>query len=379
VIDLDELLAPLIAEAPEPKPLEFVRDRAATLRRHRRMRRRVAAITVSVAAVGIGAGGLAVILPGRHRPTVVTVTGPVTTTTIVPRLTVGAPATFAVPAMDMLAAFGSIWVSQPNQVARLDPGNGGVVATIPVPGLADNRALAAGAGSLWVDDTGTETVTRIDPGSNSVVKSLRLPSAPLVVDGLAFTDSKLWVARPEPRNVNQGDIIAIDPVTYRIVAQTPVPRTFTVISGGPETLWFLRAGPVGHGSDVVRFDTRSLRLTILRPDTVAILAATADQLWLQTVDNEVIDVNPNTGAQIGPGIPVADTVNLTAAVVSDVIWIAGQPDSSTPGHAVPYDIRTGRDLAPPVPVGLPIATMATINGALWVDAGGVIRVPYSQS
>ena len=118
--------------------------------------------------------------------------------------------------MDMLWAFGSIWVSQPDRVSRIDPATGRVQAIVPAPGTSDFRNLAAGVGSIWVDDSGRETLTRIDAARNRVIATIPMRSHVFVVDGLAFVDGKLWVVRPVPNDDAVGDVVSIDPTTNRI-------------------------------------------------------------------------------------------------------------------------------------------------------------------
>jgi hypothetical protein len=290
--------------------------------------------------------------------------------TSAPRFNIETPTTLRIPAMDMLWAFGSIWLSQPNRVSRLDPRTGRVEVTIPVPGTSDFRQLAAGAGSIWVDDTGTQTVTRIDPVRNTVVASVPLGRSVFVTDGLAFVDGKLWVVRPAPTDDTRGDVVSIDPASNRIRQRALIPRTFDVMSGGSHALWYVRA------SNLLRFDTRTHHVTVARRNVDAVLAVTKERLWLLTTAG-IIETDQGTGAQIGPAIGVRDTVNLAAAIGRDAVWIAGQPDSSTGGNVTPYDPITHRPLGPETPVGLPIVTMTARPNALWIDAGGVTRIPFT--
>ena len=291
------------------------------------------------------------------------------TRTSTSRLIVETPTTLRVPAMDMLWAFGSIWLSQPDRVSRLDPSTGGVDVSIPVPGTSDFRKLAAGAGSIWVDDTGTQTVTRIDPVRNTVVASVPLGRSVFVTDGLAFVDSKLWVVRPVPTDDTRGDVVSINPASNRISERALIPRTFDVMSGGSHALWYVRA------SNLLRFDTDTRHVTVARRNVDAVLAVTNKHLWLVTTAG-IIETDAAAGTQIGPAIRVRDRVNLAAAISSDAVWIAGQPDSSAGGNVTPYDPITHRPIGPKTPVGLPIVTMTALPNALWIDAGGVTRIPY---
>jgi hypothetical protein len=74
-------------------------------------------------------------------------------------------------------------------------------------------------------------------------------------------------------------------------------------------------------------------------------------------------------------------VNVTGTVADGVLWLGSQPDSSSSGTLAPYDIATGRALAPPTPVGLPILDVIVTRGAVWVNVystHGVTRVPFSR-
>jgi streptogramin lyase len=273
--------------------------------------------------------------------------------------------------MQMISAFGSIWVSQPDRIARFDPATGHVTATIAVPGTSDFRNLAAGAGSIWVDDTGQETVTRIDPVRNHVTTTISMRANLFVVDGLAFVDGKLWVVRPVPNDEARGDVVSIDPATNRVAQRAIIPRTFDVMSTGTHALWYVR------GTTLLRFDTATLRATVFRQDVKVMLAAADRRLWLLTPSG-VIEADERTGEQIGPPIVMKDTVNLVAAVGPSAVWLAGQPDSSSNANLTPYDLVTHRALAAPTRIGFPIISMTALPTMLWIDAAGITRIPYTR-
>jgi YVTN family beta-propeller protein len=180
--DLETMLAPLVESAPDPAPLSTVVARAAGIRRRRRAR----AAALAVVVVGAVSAGVVALIP-RDRQRVRTVaTSPVTSA---PRpITVGPPQTFPLVGMDMISAYGSLWLSQSDHVARFDPTTGRVIATIGVRGSSDYRELAAGAGSIWIADTGTGVVSRIDPTTNRVIATISMSGSPYVPQGIAFFD-----------------------------------------------------------------------------------------------------------------------------------------------------------------------------------------------
>ncbi|MDQ1467774.1 MAG: virginiamycin lyase [Actinomycetota bacterium] len=370
--DLETLLAPLLDSAPDPAPLAVVSARASSIRRRRRVRVGV----LGVLAVAAAAGGIAAALP-RDTNGVSTV-GPPPVATAPPSLTIGSPRPLPVGAMDVVSAYGSIWVTQADQVARLDPVNGVVVARIRVPGLSDFRNVTAGAGSIWVDDTGTEAVTRIDPMTNRVTATISMHGSEFDPDGIAFLGGRLWVVRPVPNDVSRGDVVVIDPATNRIAHQVRIPRTFDVLAGS-DALWYVADSMSGRGQ-LVRLDPRTLQTKVVRRNVTALVAIADGGIWLET-DRGVIEIDEHTGAQLGGVIPVGRVVNATAAVADGVLWLAWQPDSDSPGSVTPYDAVTHRALSKPVPVGLPILTVTMTRGAVWVavySQDGLTRIPFSH-
>jgi streptogramin lyase len=376
--DLETLLEPLIESAPEPAPVAVVRGRAARIRRRRRVRSAALSAVVVVTLVA----AVVIALP-RNRDDVGTVapsSTSTTTTTTAPRpVSVGTPHPVDQFSMDVLAAYGSLWSLQPDRVVRLDPVDGHVAATVPVPGESDERSLAVGAGSIWVDDTGTAKVTRIDPRTNRVVATIPLLEGFFDPDGIAFLDGLLWVARPQPMGL-YGDIVGIDPATNRIVrrsSQTSTPRTFYVIAGSG-ALWFTGGG---SGYELERFDTRTLKTRVTREGVMAIVGVSPGRLWLQTARG-VIEIDERTGAQIGPRIaPRGGLANVTVAVSDGVAWVASQPDSSHAGSITPYDAVTHRIVGATTALGLPIMEIVPTPGAVWVSIyqqQGLTRIPYSR-
>jgi hypothetical protein len=331
-----------------------------------------------VVAIAALVAGVVIAVPrnGQHVRTV----GPArSTTTGAPRpVHIGTPQPFDQFGMDTLAAAGSLWLSQADRVVRMDPTDGRVVATIPVPGESDERPLAAGAGSIWVDDTGTGNLTRIDVVTNRVVATIPLQSGFFDPDGIAFFDGRLWVARPQPDGL-YGDIVAIDPATDRIArrsSQTLTPRTFGVLAGS-DALWYTGGGA---GYELERFDTRTLRTRVMRRGVMAIVGVSPGRLWLQTASG-VIEIDERSGAQIGSTIRPRGPANVSVAVGDGIVWIASQPDSSTAGSVTPYDAVTHRVVGATTPLGLPIMRLVTTPEALWVNVyqqRGLTRIPYSR-
>jgi YVTN family beta-propeller protein len=156
----------------------------------------------------------------------------------------------------LVASQDAVWVLTPsdNHLLRIDPATTEVVATIGV--RRGSSGLAVGAGAVWVSSSQEGTVVRIDPATNQVVASIPVGPAPgamtvaggvlwvalpdnglaridpasnrsTVVDvpgccagELAAGEGALWVA-----NHRDGALVRVDPVTGRVAARIPLPKT----------------------------------------------------------------------------------------------------------------------------------------------------------
>ncbi len=94
------------------------------------------------------------------------------------------------------AGAGAVWVTSllDDTVSRIDPQTGRIVSTIRVGREPD--AIATGEGAVWVADALDDTVSRIDPTSNRVVGTIRVPGRP---GPIAVGAGGVWVTvRHEP-------------------------------------------------------------------------------------------------------------------------------------------------------------------------------------
>lgn len=90
-----------------------------------------------------------------------------------------------------LLAFGSLWVTDYHDgvVFRLDPDTLATQARLRVGRNPD--AVYADRGSVWLDNDGAASLTRIDPHADRVVSTIRLPGAPR---SMVRAGATLWVA-----------------------------------------------------------------------------------------------------------------------------------------------------------------------------------------
>jgi hypothetical protein len=118
----------------------------------------------------------------------------------------------------------SVWVSNGdmNNVARVDPNNSALVATLAV-GPRPCCGLAAGFGSVWAPSCGDRRVDPIDQATNRVTT------------GIATTVSNSGIAAEATGNDLAGTPACIDPASNRIVAQVATaPGSFVPAAGAGE-------------------------------------------------------------------------------------------------------------------------------------------------
>ena len=205
----------------------------------------------------------------------------------------------------------------------------------------------AGAGAVWVPNTGDGTVSRIDPRSNRVVATLRigdqlayykrdcelkgsvhsfmgtsvhvrdcdLPSA------LAVSGNALWVLKNDEQMV-----LKLDPTSQRVLARVPLGFTPYEIAATDTALWI-----TGYWVDqLVRVDPeRNLvvaRLTM--PDGPAGIAASDQVVWVtNTIAGELSRIDPATNrvvARIALDCPAAcyqGSLPLAVTTAPDTVWV----------------------------------------------------------
>src|SRR6266542_4713579 len=159
-------------------------------------------------------------------------------------------------------AFGlrSVWVAQSGgTVSRIDPRSGRVVATIVVGN--DPRALAVGAGAVWVANAWWEgTVSRIDP-SNVVTAEIPVGRG---ASAVAVGAGAVWVT-----GSGNGTIFRIDPRTSAVVDTIRVGSSPVGVAASAGTVWVtaqddvpaLRGTQVANAGGVARFNVEEFDFT----------------------------------------------------------------------------------------------------------------------
>jgi DNA-binding beta-propeller fold protein YncE len=206
-------------------------------------------------------------------------------------------------ARDVVAGFGSIWVSSGpgGTVARIDPTTDAVTAVIYLPDPA--WGLAVGTDSIWLTSAPGNRVTRIDPATNRVVGSLT--SGERGALGITVFDGYVWVANHNGGPT--GSVAKIDPAKMQVVDRIYVGDEPdggpTWIAAGAGAIWV----GVQNIKAVVRIDPSNDTIVAIIPDGGVCRQIVADDqaVWVAG------------GCDPGPGVTRIDPATNTVTRVSD--------------------------------------------------------------
>jgi virginiamycin B lyase len=136
--------------------------------------------------------------------------------------------------------FGSLWTATIREpgLARVDPATNRVAAHIALalpPRLGGEGSIGAGLGSVWVvtQGAGCESchLARVDPGTGTVVASIPIEDGGA---GVRVGEGRVWITNPDQDLVQE-----VDPQRDEVVRTTsvgPVPRFMAVGEGAAWTL-----------------------------------------------------------------------------------------------------------------------------------------------
>jgi YVTN family beta-propeller protein len=260
----------------------------------------------------------------------------------------------------MVAAFGSVWVVDPDGfVARLDHETGRQTASVEVG--EEPTSITSGAGSLWVTNGADGTVTRIDP-TTLLARTMPVGHGPAAA---AVNSAGVWVA-------NSGDntVVRIDPQTNAVVASTPVGEGADAILATDRSVWVAD----GRDGTVVMLDpksgaaTRSLHVG----GTPTAVVAAAGLVWVAvaaappkpppaggvahlTMQDDLPSLDPALGLTNAPSLLYATCANLltypdaAAPAGSQVVPEVAEavPSPTNGGRTYTFTIRPGFRFSPP--------------------------------
>lgn len=210
--------------------------------------------------------------------------------------------------------YDSLWAGGCDDPAiwRIDPLDGAVLATIPLPvdGIEEEGSVAAGEGGVWVVSTASELI-KVDPASNEVVGSWPLPTgAAAVRAGLG----SLWVT------VSTADqLLRIDPADP--TSQTPIdvgayPRFLAV---GEDAVWVMNQA-AGSVTRVAPDGTVVAMIPLSAPIEGGDIAVGGGSVWVQPGGDLLVRIDPATNEVIATYGPRSGSGSVAAD--DHAVWVS---------------------------------------------------------
>ena len=140
--------------------------------------------------------------------------------------------TGAVPPRAIAAGAGAVWVAKAWTLERIDPATNHVVARVPLAFRPDG--VAVGDGRVWLTDGLGHSVWTVDPRTNTIAGRLHLGGDP---EPVTFGFGGVWVA-----DVRGGTVYRIDPAALRVTAAIRVGGRPQSISAGARGVWVATRG-----------------------------------------------------------------------------------------------------------------------------------------
>ena len=193
-------------------------------------------------------------------------------------------------------------VSQPNAVGAIELSNAQVSGSVEVG--TKPVALAYGAGSLWVTNEESDSVSRVDPANNSVEQTIPIDGRPLAI---TFGNDAVWVSIAEAGRVDR-----INPATNTVVQEIDVAGEPVDLALKDDVLWVVNR----LEQSVESFDTNSGRAL----DTIAVGAAPA----ALAIDEHIWVANSGDGT--------VSRIDLESARVLEEIAVGNGPSDVAIGH-----------------------------------------------
>ena len=316
-----------------------------------RVRRWAQAVILPALMVVLALGGAAASLgpPARRAPTPLAMSGNVLVLLDPVRGTTGATIPLAAPPDDVIAAFGSLWVTETSahSLVRADPVRPGNSTTIPL-GTRPTR-VAASAARVWVLDAADGNVSGIDPRTNAVVQTVLLGDR---VSDMAVSGTTMWVAH------TGGTISAVDIRSGRSTAAVQVGGRPSGLALDGDDVWVSDAGR----SLVERIDSRTASLTGTFPagQEPTGVAVAGQRVW--TLDPMAAGITRvDTDRHTTTEVPVtADPQSMR--VFQGQIWVTDPRRKAV----LRINPATGAPVATLALTVIPRAVTATTGGGVWV-------------
>jgi hypothetical protein len=304
----------------------------------RQRRRHLAAVAVAAVVVAASLSAVVVRLEGGANSH----SGANGTAAVTPARDAVAARIPVADVVSMTADGSDVWaLTGSHELVRIDARTNAVTLRVHVADVANNSAVVAGGGALWLDGTGPAghaRLLKIDPGTGAISAQTTLPAG---CSQAAYGLDHVWVLC---NAANTAKVLRVDPATAQVDAQTgALPGPVYTFVAGSEGVWLvantgiLQVDPSGTRLTGLTVTGSAKYLSVNSPDYIGPLGA--DELALGdgavwALDGNVsgrpeslAEINPVTGRiTVAFTYPeVADTSNdfwdLNAAFGSGSIWM----------------------------------------------------------
>ena len=263
-------------------------------------------------------------------------------------------------------AAGSVWVGnhRSDSISRIDPLTDSVTATVSVPGLP--TGITAGFGSIWTFTVDDRAVQRVDIATEKVVATIPVDAPAGSITGFVEAEGAMWLA-PEG-----GRLIRIDPkdntATDVLGLDTDCPGSLAAAEG---SLWHV---PLCGAPVVLRIDPADAKVVakIEVPDASHAVWGGLDRVWAVSRWGDLAEIDPAANKMIR-----SESVGLAAEQVQTglgAVWV--RVDDRTLVAIEPRDLSIRATYALP-PAQIPGGGIAVSDDAVWAanfTAGTVWRI-----
>ncbi|HWJ30997.1 MAG TPA: hypothetical protein VNR59_01540 [Gaiellaceae bacterium] len=241
-----------------------------------------------------------------------------------------------------------VWVSEYGEpyVLKIDPSTNKVVARTKIG--TGSCGLGYGAGSMWIEDTNTSTVSRVSvtTGKRIAVKVGFTPYDTTFAYGSAWTTA-----------FTQGELERIDPAQNRVVNRWKLDKATGAV-GAFGSVW-------ATGSDgVIRVDPASHKLLarIAIQGGAGWTAASADAVWVTTATG-IARIDPTANAVVKT-IPLAGAPAVgDPDVIDGQVWVPQIRKNS-----IAVIDPSSNTVARTIKAGVGPFVVTTIRGEAWVPS-----------
>jgi virginiamycin B lyase len=189
----------------------------------------------------------------------------------------------------LASGFGSIWApicGKKPALVRIDVAKNAVTAVLPIAPAGPEGGIAASDDSVWLVTDQNGTLVRIDPSTNNVRQKISIPPGSY---NPIFSDGIVWVT-----GIEKNVLTAIDANSGKVLESIPVGPRPRFVTAGAGSIWTLNQGD----GTVSRVDEKSRKvlatIQVGIPGTGGDIGYGADTVWLTVFDVPLTRIDAKT-------------------------------------------------------------------------------------